>query len=43
VSFEVSERELSAAVPAIKVKGVLSGKRIEQPEIGTPSEFEQPP
>jgi hypothetical protein len=30
----------SAAVAAIKEKGILSGKRIERAEIGTPNEFE---
>jgi phage terminase small subunit len=32
--------QLSAAVTAIKEKGILSGKRIERAEIGTPGEFE---
>jgi phage terminase small subunit len=32
--------QISAAVAAIKEKGVLSGKRIERAEIGAPGEFE---
>lgn len=32
--------QLSAAVSAIKEKGVLSGKRIERAEIGGPGEFD---
>jgi hypothetical protein len=32
--------QLSAAVTAIKEKGILSGKRIERREIGAPGEFE---
>jgi hypothetical protein len=32
--------QLSAAVAAIKVKGVLSGKWIERAEVGAPGEFE---
>jgi hypothetical protein len=32
--------QLSAAVAAIKEKGVLTGKRIERSEIGTPCEFD---
>lgn len=32
--------QLSAAVAAIKEKGVLTGKRIERSEIGAPGEFE---
>jgi hypothetical protein len=32
--------QLSAAVTAIKVKGVLSGKWIERAEVGAPGEFE---
>jgi hypothetical protein len=31
--------QLSAAVSALKEKGILSGKRIERAEIGTPGEF----
>ena len=31
--------QLSAAVSALKEKGVLSGKRIERSEIGAPGEF----
>jgi hypothetical protein len=33
--------QLSAAVTAIKEKGVLSGMRIERAEIGGPGEFDQ--
>jgi hypothetical protein len=32
--------QLSAAVSALKEKGVLSGKHIERSEIGTPGEFD---
>lgn len=32
--------QLSAAVTAIKEKGVLSGKRVERSEIGAPGEFD---
>jgi hypothetical protein len=32
--------QLSAAVSALKEKGVLSGKRIERSEIGAPGEFD---
>jgi len=32
--------QLSAAVSALKEKGVLSGKRIERAEIGGPGEFD---
>jgi hypothetical protein len=32
--------QLSAAVAAIKEKGVLSGKRIERAEVGAPGEFD---
>ena len=32
--------QLSAAVAAIKEKGVLSGQRIERREIGAPGEFD---
>jgi hypothetical protein len=32
--------QLSAAVAAIKEKGVLTGKRIERTEVGAPGEFE---
>ena len=32
--------QLSAAVAAIKEKGVLSGKRIERSEVGSPGEFD---
>jgi phage terminase small subunit len=32
--------QLSAAVSALKEKGVLSGQRIERREIGAPGEFE---
>jgi hypothetical protein len=32
--------QISAAVSAIKEKGVLTGKRIERSEVGGPSEFE---
>jgi hypothetical protein len=32
--------QLSAAVSTIKEKGILSGKRIERSEVGTPGEFE---
>ena len=32
--------QLSAAVSALKEKGVLSGKRIERREVGGPGEFE---
>jgi uncharacterized protein (DUF2461 family) len=32
--------QLSAAVSALKKKGILSGKRIERAEIGTPGEFD---
>jgi hypothetical protein len=32
--------QISAAVSAIKEKGVLSGKRIERSEVGAPGEFE---
>jgi hypothetical protein len=32
--------QLSAAVTAIKEKGVLFGMRIERSEIGSPGEFE---
>jgi hypothetical protein len=32
--------QLSAAVAAIKEKGVLSGQRLERREIGAPGEFE---
>ena len=32
--------QLSAAVAAIKEKGVLTGKRIERSELGAPGEFE---
>jgi hypothetical protein len=32
--------QLSATVAAIKVKGVLSGQRIERREVGTPGEFD---
>jgi hypothetical protein len=31
---------LSAAVSALKEKGVLSGKRVERSEIGAPGEFD---
>jgi len=31
---------LSAAVAAIKEKGVLSGQRIEREEVGAPGEFD---
>jgi hypothetical protein len=33
--------QLSAAVSALKEKGILSGKRIERSEVGGPGEFEQ--
>jgi hypothetical protein len=33
-------KKSSAAVAAIKEKGVLSGQRIERREIGAPGEFE---
>jgi hypothetical protein len=32
--------QLSAAVAAIKEKGVLTGKRIERSEVGGPGEFD---
>jgi len=32
--------QLSAAVSALKEKGVLSGKRVERSEIGAPGEFD---
>jgi phage terminase small subunit len=32
--------QLSAAVAAIKEKGILSGKRIERAEVGAPGEFD---
>jgi hypothetical protein len=32
--------QISAAVSAIKEKGVLTGKRIERQEVGRPGEFE---
>jgi hypothetical protein len=32
--------QLSAAIAAIKEKGVLTGKRIERREVGGPGEFE---
>jgi hypothetical protein len=32
--------QLSAAVSALKEKGVLSGKRVERSEVGAPGEFE---
>jgi hypothetical protein len=32
--------QLSAAVAAIKEKGVHSGKRVERSEVGAPGEFE---
>jgi hypothetical protein len=32
--------QLSAAVSALKEKGVLSGKRVERSEIGLPGEFD---
>jgi hypothetical protein len=32
--------QLSAAIAAIKEKGVLTGKRIERGEVGGPGEFE---
>ena len=32
--------QISAAVSAIKKKGVLTGKRIERQEVGRPGEFE---
>jgi hypothetical protein len=32
--------QLSAAVSALKEKGVLSGKRIERTEVGGPGEFD---
>jgi hypothetical protein len=36
----IENRRLSAAVAAIKEKGVLSGQRIERREIGAPGEFD---
>jgi hypothetical protein len=32
--------QLSAAVSALKEKGVLSGKRVDRKEVGQPGEFE---
>ena len=32
--------QLSAAVSALREKGVLSGKRVERSEIGAPGEFD---
>jgi hypothetical protein len=32
--------QLSAAVSALKEKGILSGKRIERAEVGGPGEFD---
>ena len=36
----IENGQLSAAITAIKEKGVLSGKRIECSEIGAPGEFD---
>jgi hypothetical protein len=36
----IESGQLSAAVAAIKEKGVLTGQRIERKEIGAPGEFD---
>ena len=40
LALAMQRRQLSAAVSALKEKGVLSGKRVERSEVGLPGEFD---
>jgi phage terminase small subunit len=37
----IEENQLSAAIAAIKEKGILSGKRVERGELGKPGDFDR--